>query len=164
MKKRILIVVCVCIFLCVLHFSVRRPQLTGVATVQTIDAQNTITISIDRKYIYNPLLREGIDQFYRVYKIHNHSNEVIYISHSSWIERSVDGVWYTLAVPQSNAMASISAEPTWRIEPNYVYEYPADHISAWRNQLRPGRHRIVFTAHLESSDTPFYIAVEFTIL
>ena len=167
MKRKlfILLALCTCISICfVLKISSRTPRLEGIASVQEINTQDILTVSMDREIICNPIIGSGINQFYRVYKFHNQTNEPIQISHTSWIEISIDGVWYKLSSPASNATLDVPSTSTWTIDPGRCWEYPGDYLSGWRSQLKPGKYRRVFTAYFQSNPSLFYVAVEFTVL
>ena len=164
--KRILYIVlavCLCGFLVFLiRNNSRNPQIVGVAAIQDIDTQNMLTVSMDKSLIYNPIIGNGIGQFYRIYRFHNKTEQKLEISWSTWIELSVDGVWYKLSAPKSNASALLAS--TWGIDPGDITEYEGDYLSGWRSQLKPGKYRRVWTVYFDTDETPFYVAVEFTVM
>lgn len=158
----IVLAVCLCGFLgFLIRTNSRNPQITGVAAIQEIDTQNILTVSMDKNTIRNPLIGNGAAQFYRLYRFHNKTEKMIEVSWSAWLEISIDGAWYQIATPE--ATADLDIEPIWRIYPGGVHEYPGDYLSAYRNQLKPGKYRHVWPAFFELEEAPVYVAVEFTV-
>jgi len=158
------LIVCICAFS---YYLCRNnscdPQIIGMATIQDIDTQDILTISMDKNLICYPIIGNGVTQFYRSYKFYNKTGVNIDISWSTWLELSVDGIWYKMSTPKYSNDSGLIAS-TWRAYPGNTYEYVGDYLSAWRSQLKPGKYRRVWTAYFESDEIPFYAAVEFIVI